>query len=61
MEVDTVKTLVKKYSQFINFPIYLWESTTEEVEEPIEEEAEDQVCQESSYKIITNKLESKIF
>ena len=40
VEVDTVKTLVKKYSQFINFPIYLWESTTEEVEEPIEEDEE---------------------
>jgi len=38
VEHDTVKTLVKKYSQFINFPIYLWESSTEEVEEPIEEE-----------------------
>ena len=23
---DTLKDLVKKYSQFINFPIYLWES-----------------------------------
>jgi len=38
LELDTVKTLIKKYSQFINFPIYLWESQTEEVEEPIEEE-----------------------
>jgi len=41
VEVDTVKTLVKKYSQFINYPIYLWESKTEEVEEPIEEEEEE--------------------
>lgn len=40
VEVDTVKNLIRKYSQFINFPIYLWESTTEEVEEPIEEEDE---------------------
>jgi len=40
VEVDTVKTLVKKYSQFINFPIYLWESITEEVEEPIEDDEE---------------------
>lgn len=38
LEVDTVKTLIKKYSQFINFPIYLWESKTEEVEEPVEED-----------------------
>lgn len=32
-----MKNLVKKYSQFINFPIYLWSSKTESVEEPIEE------------------------
>lgn len=38
LEVDTVKSLVKKYSQFINFPIYLWESKTEEVEEPLDED-----------------------
>lgn len=39
LEPDTIKDLVKKYSQFINFNIYLWTSKTEEVEEPIEEEA----------------------
>lgn len=39
LEHDTVRTLVKKYSQFINFPIYLWTSRTESIEEPIEEEA----------------------
>ncbi|XP_046396574.1 endoplasmin isoform X2 [Ischnura elegans] len=38
LEQDSIKTLIKKYSQFINFPIYLWASKTEEVEEPIEEE-----------------------
>lgn len=38
LEVDTVKNLVRKYSQFINFPIYLWESKTEEVEEPLDED-----------------------
>ncbi|XP_023932276.1 endoplasmin [Lingula anatina] len=36
----TIKDLVKKYSQFINFPIYLWTSKTEMVDEPIEEEEE---------------------
>merc|ERR1719259_525995 len=48
VEVDTVKTLIRKYSQFINYPIYLWESKTEEVEEPIEEEEkkEDDVVDE---------------
>lgn len=38
LEHETVRTLVKKYSQFINFPIYLWTSHTEQVEEPIEDE-----------------------
>merc|ERR1712047_193192 len=33
--------LIKKYSQFINFSIYLWASKTETVEEPIEEEEEE--------------------
>ncbi|CAL4067111.1 unnamed protein product, partial [Meganyctiphanes norvegica] len=41
VEVDTVRTLIQKYSQFINFPIYLWESKTEEVEEPLDEDDED--------------------
>merc|ERR1712156_1193590 len=41
LEQDTVKELIKKYSQFINFNIYLWGSKTETVEEPIEEEEEE--------------------
>jgi len=40
LEQDTVRDLIKKYSQFINFNIYLWGSVTETVEEPIEEEEE---------------------
>ena len=38
LEPETIKDLVRKYSQFINFNIYFWTSKTEEVEEPIEEE-----------------------
>merc|ERR1712240_698756 len=41
LEQDTVRELVKKYSQFINFNIYLWGSTTTTVEEPIEEDEEE--------------------
>jgi Molecular chaperone, HSP90 family len=26
LEVNTLKDLIKKYSQFINFPIYIWSS-----------------------------------
>lgn len=38
LQEDQLKKLIIKYSQFINFPIYLWNSKTEQVEEPVEEE-----------------------
>jgi heat shock protein beta len=38
LEEDTIKQLIKKYSQFINFPIYMWSSKTIEEEVPVEEE-----------------------
>jgi heat shock protein beta len=38
LEHDSLKDLVKKYSQFINFNIYLWSSKTETVEEPIDDD-----------------------
>jgi len=38
LEPAAIQDLVKKYSQFINFNIYLWTSKTEEVEEPMDEE-----------------------
>ena len=41
LEHDTVKDLIKKYSQFINFNIYMWASKTETVDEPIEEDEEE--------------------
>merc|ERR1712209_127025 len=41
LERDTVRDLIKKYSQFINFSIYLWGSSTKTVEEPIEEDEEE--------------------
>jgi len=40
LEQDTVRDLIKKYSQFINFNIYLWGSSTKTVDEPIEDEEE---------------------
>ncbi|KAG7523084.1 endoplasmin [Solea senegalensis] len=40
LELETIKNLVRKYSQFINFPIYVWASKTESVEEPIEDDGE---------------------
>ncbi|XP_064785267.1 endoplasmin-like [Oncorhynchus masou masou] len=40
LELETIKNLVRKYSQFINFPIYVWSSKTETVEEPVDEDTE---------------------
>lgn len=40
LQADTIRGLVKKYSQFINFPIYLWASRTETVEQPDDAEPE---------------------
>nr|UIC71720.1 heat shock protein 90 B [Haemaphysalis flava] len=37
LELDSLKKLIEKYSQFINFNIYLWTSKTEMVDEPAEE------------------------
>lgn len=38
---DTLKELIKKYSQFINFPIYLWTSKTVTEEIPVEDEGKE--------------------
>ncbi|CAL9149882.1 endoplasmin homolog [Musa acuminata AAA Group] len=38
LEEDKLKELVKKYSEFINFPIYLWASKEVDVEVPSDEE-----------------------
>ncbi|XP_037809649.1 endoplasmin homolog [Lucilia sericata] len=38
LEEDTLRELIRKYSQFINFPIMLWSSKTVDEEVPIEEE-----------------------
>ncbi|XP_017968906.1 endoplasmin [Drosophila navojoa] len=39
LEEDTVRDLIRKYSQFINFPIMMWSSKTVEEEVPVEDEA----------------------
>ena len=46
LEQDTVKNLVKKYSQFINFNIFMWSSTTETVEEPLDDEEPEKADEE---------------
>merc|ERR1711935_481122 len=64
LEVDTVKDLIKKYSQFINFNIYLWSAKTETVEvaeEAAEADAdsddEDSAVEEEKEPEITKKVE----
>merc|ERR1711971_1428339 len=42
LEQDTVRELIKKYSQFINFNIYLWGSSTQTVEEPPEDDDDEE-------------------
>ncbi|XP_029178787.1 endoplasmin [Nylanderia fulva] len=48
LEPDTIKNLVKKYSQFINFPIYLWNSKVVQVD--AEDVDEDKPREESEDK-----------
>ena len=38
LEEKKLKELVKKYSEFINFPIYLWSSKQVDKEVEVEEE-----------------------
>ncbi|KOC61608.1 Endoplasmin [Habropoda laboriosa] len=52
LEEDTIRNLVKKYSQFINFPIYLWSSKVIQVDE--EEEEEEKAVKED----VSNKEET---
>ena len=46
LEQQTLEDLIKKYSQFINFNIYLWKSKTEDVEEPIDDADEEKKDEE---------------
>jgi len=42
LEEDQLKTLIKRYSEFINFPIYLQTTKTEEIEVPDEDAKEEE-------------------
>nr|DAD46802.1 TPA_asm: hypothetical protein HUJ06_016739 [Nelumbo nucifera] len=50
LEEFKLKELVKKYSEFINFPIYIWASKEVEVETPVDEDesSEEEETSESS-------------
>lgn len=43
LDAEKLEGLIKKYSEFITFPIYLYKSHTETVEVPLEEEEEEDV------------------
>ncbi|XP_054168824.1 endoplasmin-like [Oppia nitens] len=47
LQEDTLRNLIRKYSQFINFKIYLWSSKTESIEEPIDDDLDSDQTTES--------------
>ncbi|ESO02893.1 hypothetical protein HELRODRAFT_157169 [Helobdella robusta] len=59
LELSKIKDLVKKYSQFINFPIYVWESKVEKVEDEETEEKLDSVADEDEDGKVEEEKESK--
>ena len=50
LEQDTVRYLIKKYSQFVSFNIYLWGSSPKTVDEPIDEDKEEVADEEPEKK-----------
>lgn len=48
LQVDNLKELIKKYSQFVNFPIYVWSSRIEKVPEEPTETTESENKEEAS-------------
>ena len=48
LDESKLKEVVSKYSEFINYPIYLWTSYEEEVEVAIEDEDEEEAEEESA-------------
>ncbi|XP_044512281.1 endoplasmin homolog [Mangifera indica] len=48
LEESKLKDLVKKYSEFINFPIYIWASKEVDVEVPSDEDEEEEKAETSS-------------
>lgn len=61
LEPDTIKNLVKKYSQFINFPIYLWNSKVVQVDaEDVEEDKpKDEKVDEDDAKVEEENTDEK--
>uniref|UniRef100_A0A1I8J857 HATPase_c domain-containing protein n=1 Tax=Macrostomum lignano TaxID=282301 RepID=A0A1I8J857_9PLAT len=68
LEPSSLRDLIVKYSQFINFPIYVWESRTETVEEAAEKSEEkkekkdeDATVEEEKEKAEPKKVEKTVW
>lgn len=67
LEPTSLRDLIVKYSQFINFPIYVWESRTETVEEAPEKKEEkekkdeDATVEEEKEKSEPKKVEKTVW
>jgi heat shock protein beta len=59
LEENTIRELVRKYSQFINFPIYLWTEKTVEEEVPVDDEEVPEKKEEDAIDEDETKVESK--
>merc|ERR1712106_1233077 len=57
LQHQSVKDLIQKYSQFINFPISLWSSKQVEEEELIEEEADEEVKDDDEEAAVEDEAE----
>ena len=51
LDEDKLKELVGKYSEFINFPIYIWSSKEVEEEVPVEEADEDATAEDDDAQV----------
>jgi heat shock protein beta len=51
LDEDKLKELVGKYSEFINFPIYIWSSKEVEEEVPVEDEDEDATAEDDDAQV----------
>ena len=60
LQEDTLRNLIRKYSQFINFQIYLWSSKTETVEEPIDDDSEEATTEAPTEKTDETEDEAKV-
>ncbi|KAF5403015.1 hypothetical protein PHET_03766 [Paragonimus heterotremus] len=59
LQQDTLTSVIKKYSQFINFPIYLWSSRVESVKVDSPETADEKVSSEDAEASVEEEKKDK--